>query len=176
MHNFIQQRSIFLIKILIFCMFISCNEQSDETSQSKNKYKSYSKGEITLDTGEKLIVYIAKNAEQQQMGLSHIKSSQFKNNETMLFMDNRNSLRQFWMPDTHFNLDIIFLNEDLYVLDIHRNLQHFPKSGPKKLIPLSKKVFCQHILEIKSDSPLAKKIRPGMMLNWTATKNLLKIK
>ncbi len=170
MNSVIHQSSLLLIKILLLGSLISCNETT--TDSGKNKFKSYQQGEITLPSGKKLKVYMAINDQQQQMGLSHIKDSEFADNDTMIFMDKRYSSRQFWMPDTHFNLDIIFLNEDLYVLDIHRNLKHYPKSGPREKIPLSKKVYCQHVLEIKSSSPLAKEIKPGMILNWTSSKNL----
>lgn len=174
MNSVIQQTSLLLIKIMLLSQLISCNEI--EKSASKNPFNSYQQGEITLPSGKRLKVYMAVSDEQQQMGLSHIKLNEFADDETMLFTGTKDSTRQFWMPDTFFNLDIIFLNEDLYVLDIHRNLQHFPKSGPRSEIPLSKKVYCQHVLEIKSTSPWASEIQPGMILNWSSPKNLLQIK
>ena len=58
------------------------------------------------------------------------------------------------------------MNEDFYILDIHRGLKHNPKSRDKVEPTYSKVVFCQHVLELKSSSPLAKKLRPGMILKW----------
>jgi uncharacterized membrane protein (UPF0127 family) len=149
-------------------MLFSCNE-----TKSKNPYKTYEKGIIELPSGKKLTTYLAKTDEQQQMGLSHIQENDFREDEGMLFLDESYSARQFWMPNTHFDLDIIFLNEDLYVLDIHRQLKHFPSDEPKSSIPLSKRVYCKHVLEIKSTSPLAREIEIGMVLKWISPKNLL---
>ena len=150
--------------LLLCCLFIACNDQLN--------FKNYFKGTIELPTGEKLTTYLAINEQQQKQGLSHITDNQFKNDEVMLFVGHESSFRQFWMPETFFNLDIIFLTKDLYVLDIHRNLQHFTKDGPREMIPISKRVRCQHVIEIKSSSPLAELIQPGMILKWLGPKTL----
>src|SRR3989338_7486713 len=159
----------FLVSVLFF-MFISCVN----SNPASERFKTYEKGEITLPSGKKLKVYIARNEKEQRAGLSGVKPDEFGDNETMIFLDDKPSSRQFWMPDTHFDLDIIFLNNDLYVLDIHRNLEHYPHTGPDAKIPRSKRVFSQHVLEIKSSSPLAKEIKYGMKLNWTSSNRLQK--
>ena len=144
----------------------------DTTNNLKNPFRSYPTGKISLPSGNNVNIFIATDPEQQQLGLSHLKDNELKSNEGMLFPSKTYKVRQFWMPDTHFNLDIYFLNEDFYVLDVHRNLQHFPKSGPKEEVPISKQVECMHVLELKSSSSLAKEIQPGMLLNWSGPKNL----
>jgi uncharacterized membrane protein (UPF0127 family) len=169
MNTYIQYSLTKLINFLLLflvlnCLFIACN---DEVS-----FKNYASGTIELPSGERLITYLAINEKQQMQGLSHLKDDQFKDNQAMLFVSNRTSFRQFWMPETFFDLDIIFLNKDLYVLDIHRKLAHFTKKGPRELVPISKRVRCRHVLEIKSSSPLANKIQPGMMLKWLGPKSL----
>lgn len=109
---------------------------------------------------------MAKTYKEQKRGLSKIKDEDFPHGEGMFFTGNKMYMRQFWMPETHFNLDIVFLNSDLYILDIHRNLAHFPKPAPRSKIPMSKEVFSRHILELKSGSPLAKQIKIGQFLKW----------
>ncbi len=119
---------------------------------------------------------MAQTDEEQQTGLSGLPSDDFASDEGLLFPADENKLRQFWMPETHFNLDIIFLTKDLYVLDVHKNLPHFPKREPRSAIPLSKAVYSRHILEIRADSPLAREIRPGIMLKWSGDSRLLQTK
>lgn len=170
MPKVIQQSSLLLIKILALFCLCSCND--DVNSAQSNPYKTYQKGTISLPSGSKVTVYIAQTPQQQRLGLSFVKENEFKSNEGMLFPAKTFGPRQFWMPNTYFNLDIFFLNEDMYVLDVHRNLEHYPKATPKNKVPLSKKVRCSHVLEIKADSPLAKEIQPGMLLNWSAPKSL----
>ena len=99
--------------------------------------------------------------------ISTLESKDFSGTEGMFFTGAKMYPRQFWMPETHFNLDIIFLNADLYVLDIHKNIQHYKTREPKHKVPLSKEVISQHVLEIRADSPLSGKVQPGMILKWS---------
>ena len=121
------------------------------SSDLSNSFNPFSGSELTKRDSVSLI--------------TKIKPDQLKDNEGMLFPENEMKQRMFWMPNTHMNLDIFFLNKDFYVLDIHRNLQHFPKRYPESEIPRSKTVYSQHVLELKSSSPLAAKIKRGMILD-----------
>lgn len=143
---------------LLFLLVTACNNST--ASHLKELEVKY----FVLPSGKKIKTYIAKTDEEQKKGLSTIQPADFGMNEGMLFPAERMFIRQFWMPETHFNLDLIFMNADYYVLDIHRNLQHFPKREPRRDVPLSKEVYSQHVLEVRSDSPLAKEIQPGMIL------------
>jgi uncharacterized membrane protein (UPF0127 family) len=164
MSQYIQYSKALIKTFLLLGLIVSCNE--------KGKFSDYSQGEITLPSGKKLKVYMAVSTDQQRRGLSNTKPEEFADDESMLFFDEGDSVRQFWMPETFFNLDIIFLNKDLYVVDVHRNIQHYTKREPREAVPLSKKVYCRHVLEIKASSPLAKEIKPGMMLKWTGKQSL----
>lgn len=168
MNSYIQYSPTKLINFLLLTfLFISCN--------SNAMFQEYHKVTIQTPTGENLKVYLAISRDQQTQGLSTVKKDEFSDNEAMLFYGKIDLERHFWMPNTYFDLDIIFLNEDFYVLDIHRSLKHFPYSGPESSIPRSKRVKCRHVLEIKSSSPVAKKIQPGMILKWTEKKTLEQI-
>ena len=149
------------VKLMLFLpllLLTSCNESTASHLQSLQMKT------ITLPSGAKLKTYIAESDADQKRGLSKIMPEDFSDNEAMLFTGSTMHIRQFWMPETHFNLDIIFMNADYYVLDIHRNIQHFTKREPRRSVPLSKEVYSQHVLEIKADSPYAKEIQPGMIL------------
>lgn len=166
MYNSNFDSSFRLIKLPLFLgifAFLSC---------VNSKFEGYPKGKITLDSGEVLDVYIADTKQRQTNGLSNIKSEDFGDLEAMIFPENEMEERQFWMPETHFNLDIIFLNADLYVLDIHKNIQHHKTRYPTSEVPRSKTVYSQHVLEIRADSSIAEKIKPGMMLKWTSSADL----
>ena len=161
MFAFIQQ---YRPKLIIFLCLISflggCNASTSE------HLKSYMTKTLILPSGAQMKVYIAESVEKQKLGLSGIKSKDFKANEAMLFPWTKMKMRQFWMPNTHFDLDVVFMNGENYILEIHRGLKHFPKDGPKNKIPLSKEVYSQNILEVRSDSALAKQLKPGMILNF----------
>lgn len=144
--------------ILLMLVIISC---------SRGNFSSYLKTELILDSVN-ITTYISKTKEQHIKGLSHIRDADFSNKEAMLFYNvgKNKKFCRFWMPNTHFNLDIVFLDSDFRVVDIDRNLEKFPYSGPMHWIPISREVKCTHVLEIKSKSPFAKKINKGMLLKW----------
>lgn len=170
----IKKFSLPLILSLIWTLILGCALGC--TDDARSRLEKFEVGTIELPSGKKLKVYVAQSISQQKRGLSGLTPKQFLDNESMLFPGNKNQIRQFWMPETHFDLDIFFLNKDLYVLDVHRSLTHFPHAEPKEKIPLSKAVYSRHVLEVKSSSPLAKEIQPGMLLKWTGDSRLLQIK
>ncbi|MCO4754012.1 MAG: DUF192 domain-containing protein [Bacteriovoracaceae bacterium] len=171
MHLFITQDGPKLIKnlgiILILLMVCACNDDA------RSRLESLGRGKIQLPSGKSLKVFIAKSPLEQAKGLSKVPAKLFKDDESMLFPGDEYKPRQFWMPETLFNLDIIFLTKDFYVLDIHRNLPSFPKREPRNLVPKSKTVHSWHVLEIKSSSRLANEIQPGMSLKWIGSSDLL---
>lgn len=153
-----------MLFLLIWGNLTSCNASSIE------HLKSYEQAQLELPTGELIKVYVAKSDSQQRKGLSGVKAKDFVGNVGMLFPEKEMRMRQFWMPETHFNLDIIFMNEDYYILDIHRNLQHSPKKPTEGNATYSKAVFSQHVLELKAGSELANKVKPGMVLKFKKLK------
>lgn len=159
MLKLIPQRASKLIIFLIYLLFLtSCNAS---TSKHLDSYKTQT---FAISDGTEFKVYIAKSDKQQELGLSKIKSQDFSHKEGMLFPENHMFIRQFWMPETHFDLDVFFMNEDYYILEVHRGLKHFKGKGSRSEVPLSKRVFSQHVLELKANSSLAKKLSPGMSL------------
>lgn len=162
MKLFIHQSSSKLI--IFFCFLVLTTSCKSSTS---SHLKSYEVRKLIIPSGEIIKTYIAKSHEQQRLGLSTIKNKDFTNNEAMFFIGSEMKLRQFWMPETYFDLDIFFLNSELYVLDIHRDLKHSPSSSrDRSKVSLSKEVLAQYVLEIKSSSKLSKKIKRGMVLKW----------
>jgi len=153
-------------KLILFLSLISCFSSSSTSSNSASHLQDYPLKTLVLAKDKEVKVYVAKGYERQKLGLSHIQDKDFSQTEAMLFPADDMKLRQFWMPNTHFDLDIFFLNEDMFVLDIHRNVKHFKGSGSREVVPLSKEVFCQHVLELRSDSPLAKMIKRGNFLKF----------
>lgn len=149
--------------ILFFCLLLNLTSCTDSKKETLASYKTRN---LILSDGTIIKAYLADTTLKQAKGLSGIKESDFNKSEAVFFDGSYQKPRQFWMPGTFFDLDIIFLSADLYVLDIHRNLQHFEKFEPRSLVPMSKKVLCTHVLEIAANSALSEKIQPGMMLKW----------
>lgn len=76
---------------------------------------------IPLYVGEsKLIVEVADTPEKRMTGLMFRKS--IPDDYGMLFVFESESVQAMWMKNTLISLDIVFLNTQRQVVDIHRNV------------------------------------------------------
>jgi len=157
----------FKLVLLLFCIAGSLSSCCDSKSSSVH-LSSYKTGAFALPNADVFTVYIAETAKQQRLGLSNIKTEDFDVSKGMLFPQDQMLIRQFWMPETHFDLDVFFMDKDFFIIDIHRGLQHYPFKPKKGEVPMSKKVLSQHVLELKAYSALAEQLQPGMQLEFRA--------
>ncbi|MBF0361686.1 MAG: DUF192 domain-containing protein [Oligoflexia bacterium] len=167
----------------LFFFFISITTTATATPILDREFKYYEKnpsGKIILTSKKEIIVKIALSADDQILGLSRIDPKKFKDNDALLFFYKDDEIRSFWMPDTHFNLDIIFVDKDLKVLHIERNVAHYPRpisndGSNIREIPTTKGFFCRHVIEMSATSPLSKEIKVGDTLNWQPKGQLTKL-
>lgn len=99
-------------------------------------------------------------------GLSGVKSSEFADDEGAIFIFPRKGMRTFWMPNTFFDLDIIYLDDKFKILSIDRNVKHHKSYEGD--IPKATPTIAWHVLEIKARTALSKKLNAGMVLKWTS--------
>ena len=76
-------------------------------------------------------------------------------NQGMLFVYKEEGPRRFWMPDTYFNLDIIFLDKNLVIVAIEKNVPHHPGRKVPPPIYSTKTYRAKYVLEIKANSPVS---------------------
>lgn len=149
---------VLILSILYSFLLVSCS--------SKDPFPHLKKGTLELPGGIKIITHIAEDPKSQTKGLSGLKDSDFSDDQAMIFFYHTNSSKQFWMPDTHFNLDIFFLDKDYKVLAVDRDVPHHPGMEEPPRIPRTRVVYSRHVLELKSSSPHAKSILVGQTLNF----------
>ena len=85
-------------------------------------------------------VYLADTNLKRKIGLQC--KNELKENEGMLFIWNSEDQRYFWMKNTKFHLDIIFINSDFKIVDIFFNAKPF------SLINISSRIKAQYVLEL----------------------------
>ena len=124
---------------------------------------------MQLPTKEKLRTKVVFNEADHTRGLSGTPSSQFEGDQAMLFYYFDDNVRRFWMPDTYFDLDIFFLDQALKIIDVQRNVAHHPGRNEPPPIVRTKLVKCRHVLELRADSSLSKKLKIGDKLNWKSS-------
>lgn len=135
------------------------------------------KADFKLSNGkkEKVSLRLALTRQEHQQGLSGIKDTDFKKDEAMLFVNEGMGPRRFWMPDTYFNLDIIFLDKDLKVVGIEANVPFHPGPQEPPVIYRTKTYDAQFVLETKAGSPFSKGLKVGDKLNWEGSSTLSEI-
>ncbi len=152
-----------LIKnVILISLFLACGASS-ATEAGIFKGRKY----VVLSTseGKEIQTVLAISEKNKNQGLSGIKKKSFKKNHAMLFHYKKDGMRKFWMPNTYFDLDIFFLDAKLEVKYVERNVPHHPGFSEPPAIYRTKVYFSRHVLEMRSDSDLARKIKPGHKLN-----------
>ncbi|MFL5785690.1 MAG: DUF192 domain-containing protein [Bacteriovoracaceae bacterium] len=146
----------FLTLCLLFILF-SCQSESRKNSK-----------EVDLITpkGKAVRTRLSVTMKEQEQGLSGIQAGDFDDDQGMLFYYLEDGDKYFWMPDTYFDLDLFYLDKDLRVKDIVRKLPHHIGRHNEDLIPRARGVWCRHVLEMKTSSPIAAEIQIGDQLTW----------
>ncbi len=149
---------IFISTILL--IFFCCNFQLYAK-------ENHLQGKIVLKSGKLVPIKLALTNHEKIQGLSSLKDTDFPDDSGMLFYYLEDQERVFWMPDTYFDLDIIFLNQDFKILEIIRNVKHYPSKKITSTIPRTPAILCRHVLEIKSKSKIAKEFIKGEKIKIT---------
>ncbi|MDO9182287.1 MAG: DUF192 domain-containing protein, partial [Bacteriovorax sp.] len=153
-----------LIKNLVFALALSCPlAWGNEIYQIKNP------------SGASVNLSLALTKEQHTHGLSGLKTKDFKINEGMLFVNTEMGPRRFWMPDTYFNLDIIFLDKDLKIVGIEKNVPAHPGNSEPPTIYKTETYNAQYVLETKSGASFSKKLKINDQLKFIGSNSISEI-
>ena len=132
----IMKIGIALTAMVVVFIFI-LNNCSDESSEMQyHKFKK--EGELTIidSVGNQLVkidIEIADNDYERQLGLMNRQSMEEMQGMLFIFPDER--YQSFWMLNTLFPLDILFINSNKEIVTIHKNTkplseQSYPSSKP----------------------------------------------
>ncbi len=116
--------------------------------------------EIVIGTTS-IPVELARTSAQIQKGLSGRKSLDTEHG--MLFMFSKPSVYRFWMPDMHFPLDMIWLNEGR-VVDISHDVTN--TFDPAKPVYYTPRRPAQYVLEVNAGFSTAHDIRIGDLVTF----------
>ena len=123
--------------ILILCIYpIYSNACENITFSNLEIYISSKKNKEKF----KFDVQIADTKTKRKIGFQCQKK--IKKNEGMLFVWGNEDKRYFWMKNTEFSLDIIFINKNLEIVDIFFNAK------PYDLMIITSDKKAQYILEL----------------------------
>lgn len=100
-------------------------------------------------------VEIAMSPTEKQKGLSG--RNFMGKNSGMLFVFSQPGIYRFWMKDMKFPIDIIWLDENLRIINIEKNIN--PNTFPKKFMP---RLPAKYALEVNGDWSDKNKIKEGL--------------
>lgn len=125
--------------------------------------------------GDSITLRLALTRAEHTHGLSGLKPEEFSSKEGMLFVNPETGLRRFWMPNTYFNLDIIFLDSAMKVVAIESNAPAHPGKQEPPPIYKTDTYTAQFVLETKAGSPFSKKLKKNDVLKFIGSTSLSEI-
>lgn len=150
--------------VIVAAFFIlnNCDENNNV-----HYYKFKKEGELTIadTTGNPIIkidIEIADDDYQRQLGLMNRES--MEELQGMLFIFPAERYQSFWMLNTLFSLDMIFINSNKEIVTIHKNTtplseQSYPSSKP-----------AQYVLEVNAGFCERHNIKEGDRVFWMGSK------
>ena len=84
---------------------------------------------VNKNNPQELYLDIADNEQKRSYGLMN--REDIKPNSGMLFIWKDSQIRNFWMKNTHFNLDLFFLNNQGEIIEIYKNAKAFDETNIK---------------------------------------------
>ena len=118
----------FFLKLIILGIFL-INYSSFLSANLNTPIFSNIECKITLknDKSKLLTLDIADNFEKRSQGLMNRKK--LEPNSGMLFVWEDSKIRNFWMKNTYFNLDLFFINDEGTIVEIYKNAKAFDETN-----------------------------------------------
>ncbi len=105
---------------------------------------------------QKFYVEIAETPEQHMVGLMY--RDHIPNDFAMLFVNTSEDDRSFWMKNCRVPLDIVFLDKNKRIINIHINVPPCPNEPCPSYTSLKP---AQYILEFRGNRTKELKLKPG---------------
>ena len=140
------KRTFILLLVSSIGFFLSCKE---EKRVIKKKTVAFTKeGELTLYKAEtdsvlaRLDIEIADTEYETQTGLMY--RDGMETNQGMLFVFEEPAYHSFYMKNTKFSIDIIFIDSDLRIASFKENAKPLDETGLNSEVPV------QYVLEVNA--------------------------
>lgn len=160
----ITQSTLKLIKNLFWITLIL-----GQMAWAKEQFKMQNSNGVTIE------VDLALTLAQHSKGVSGLSPKDFGKSRGMLFVNPEVGPRRFWMPDTHFNLDIIFLDPNLRIVAIEKNAPAHPGFTQPPAIYKTGTYEAQFVLETRADGDFSKNLKINDKLKFIGPTSLSEI-
>lgn len=140
-----------------------CNSKKEEKVLTR-EIRFTKEGELQLKKAlndsvvANLDIELAENDYETRTGLMYRKG--MEEDQAMFFVFPGESRKSFYMKNTEFPLDIIFINKDLKVVNIHKN------TVPYNDTPLASGAPAQYVLEVNAGLTDTWGLEPGDVVTY----------
>ena len=117
-------------------------------------------------------VYLLSTPKERQHGFSDFKTRQPFINTGMYFQYPHPGRRRFWMPNTFFALDIIFLDATQQIVAIERNVPYYPHPvSNRSKVPRTHTYYAKDVIEFPHGTKWVTNLKVGDKLSWCSKVN-----
>ncbi len=159
------RKSLFFITLLTTSLgFVNCKNDVKPSKSITKEITFKKEGELRLKNVvsdsiiKKLDIEIADDEYQTQTGLMYRHS--MKDNQAMLFIFENEQPRSFYMKNTEFPLDIIYVNSKKKIVSIQKNAKPFDETS----LPSNAPVL--YVLEVKAGLTDLWNLQIGDRIEW----------
>ncbi len=154
-----------LILALLLSTF-SCKEKIEDKVLTKEiQFTKEGELKIIKATNDSIVaqldIEIAESDYETQTGLMYRKG--MEKNQGMLFLFEKENPISFYMKNTEFPLDIIYINGQMKIVNVHRDAQPFDKSS------LPSKAPAKYVLEVNAGMVKQWRLLPGDIISFQRT-------
>ena len=118
------------LKIILLGFFLTFSQGTVNSESNRPVFKEI---QCTVKANKndikKLSIELADNEHKRSYGLMN--REDMKSNSGMLFIWKDRQIRNFWMKNTHFDLDLFFLNNHGEIIEIYKNAKAFNETNIK---------------------------------------------
>lgn len=145
---------------------IGCKEKAKEQVLTKEiTFTKEGELQIIKATNDSLVaqldIELAETEYETQTGLMYRKG--MENNQGMLFIFENESRKSFYMKNTEFPLDIIYINSQMKIVNVHRDAQPFSQASLPSEAP------AKYVLEVNAGMVKQWKLLPGDIISFQRT-------
>ena len=143
----------------------SCKDNNSNSTSITKEVKFNKEGSLQLKTAANdsivasIDIEIAEGDYETQTGLMYRKG--MEDNQGMLFLFDTETPRSFYMKNTEFSIDIIFINAKKEIVQIYDSAKPYDQSSLPSVSP------CQYVLEVNAGLTSRWGIKAGDVVEWT---------
>ena len=118
------------IKIIVLGIFLTISPVTVLAESNRPVFKNIlCTVKVNKNNYQELSIELADTEHKRSYGLMN--REDMKSNSGMLFIWKDKQIRNFWMKNTYFNLDLFFLNNQGEIIEIYKNAKAFDETNIK---------------------------------------------